>query len=360
MAAFVILILKRHKLSNKFLLLSNLFTLPTKKQSMNRRHFIKNTGRYSLAINLAGLALPSLPAWLAEEDRHDAAKPFFKLSLAQWSLHKAILETKTLNPLDFAKKAHELGFEAIEYVNQLYSPEPGKAGFDKLVHELKLRSEDYGIRNVLIMIDNEGELAALAKADRDDAIARHSKWIDGAAALGCHAIRVNLFGTGAENDFDKWKETSVDGLGRLAAYAAKSNISVIVENHGGLSSDAGKLTDVIKAINLKNCGTLPDFGNFCVKREGGERWGAPCIDEYDKYKGVLQMMPFAHGVSAKTYDFDANGNETTIDYGKMLRIVKEAGYTGHIGIEYEGSRLGEEEGVMATKALLFKAAAQLK
>jgi len=148
-------------------------------------------------------------------------------------------------------------------------------------------------------------------------------------------------------------------LGRLAQYAAKSQINVIVENHGGLSSDAGKLTDVIKTIGLKNCGTLPDFGNFCIKREGGERWGAPCIDEYDKYKGVLELMPFAHGVSAKTFDFDTDGNETTIDYVKMLRIVKDAGYTGHIGIEYEGSRLSEEAGIAATKALLLKAALKI-
>jgi sugar phosphate isomerase/epimerase len=287
---------------------------------------------------------------------------FFKLSLAQWSLHKAILETKTLNPLDFPKKAKELGFEAVEYVNQLYTIDQSNvgAGINKLVKELKTRSTDNGITNVLIMIDGEGELAALTQNARNEAIAKHSRWVDAAAELGCHSIRVNLFGTGTENDFDTWKKASVDGLGRLAQYAAKSNINVIVENHGGLSSDAVKLTDVIRTIGLKNCGTLPDFGNFCVKRQGGERWGAPCIDEYDKYKGVLEMMPFAHGVSAKTYDFDAKGNETTIDYFKMLKIVKEAGYTGRIGIEYEGNRLSEEEGIKATKALLLKAASQLK
>ncbi len=323
---------------------------------MNRRLFIRNTGLTGLGLSLAGTAVPSLAEWLTHNDN---AKPFFKLSLAQWSLHKAILETKTLSPLDFAKKAKSLGFEAVEYVNQLYAAELEKQSLDKLVATLKKRSRDEGVKNVLIMIDNEGELAALAKADRDDAIAKHAKWVDAAHELGCHAIRVNLFGTGAEQDFDKWKETSVDGLGRLAQYAAKSNINVIVENHGGLSSDAGKLTDVIKAINLKNCGTLPDFGNFCVKREGGERWGAPCIDEYDKYKGVLELMPFAHGVSAKTFDFDANGNETTIDYPRMLKIVKDAGYKGHIGIEYEGNRLGEEEGIAYTKALLLRAAAKL-
>lgn len=305
---------------------------------------------------MVGMAAPSLAKWLENDE---AIKPFFKLSLAQWSLHKAILETKTLSPLDFAQKAKSLGFEAIEYVNQLYAAELEKQSIDKLVNELKKRSNDQDIKNVLIMIDNEGELAALAKADRDDAIAKHSKWVDAASGLGCRAIRVNLFGTGAENNFETWKETSIDGLGRLAEYAAKSNINVIVENHGGLSSDASKLTDVIKAINLKNCGTLPDFGNFCVKREGRERWGAPCTDEYDKYKGVKELMPFAHGVSAKSYDFDTNGNETTIDYNRMLRTVKEAGYKGYIGVEYEGNRLNEEEGIKATRDLLLKTSRQL-
>lgn len=328
---------------------------------MHRRSFLKNTGKFGIALGLSQF-VSSLDAFFSEDEEPLNDKLFFRLSLAQWSLHKAILETKTLNPLDFPKKARELGFDAVEYVNQLYTVDQANiaASMDKLVKELKTRSADNGVSNVLIMIDNEGELAALSKSGRDEAIAKHSVWVDTAAELGCHAIRVNLFGTGAETDFNIWKETSADGLGRLAEYAAKSNINVIVENHGGLSSDAGKLTEVIKAINLKNCGTLPDFGNFCVKRQGGERWGAPCIDEYDKYKGVLEMMPFAHGVSAKTYDFDARGNETTIDYFRMLKIVKEAGYTGRIGIEYEGSRLSEEDGIKATKALLLRAASKLK
>lgn len=323
---------------------------------MNRRSFIKNTGLATTAFGMAG----PVTSWLMEKALLPETMPFFKLSLAQWSLHKAILETKTLPALNFAKKARELGFEAIEYVNELYKPEINSMGVSKLVTELGKRSRDNGVKNVLIMVDGEGELAALSKTERDNAIAGHSKWVDAAAELGCHSIRVNLFGTGAEQDFNTWKKTSADGLGRLAEYAQKSKVNVIVENHGGLSSDAGKLTDVIKSIGLKNCGTLPDFGNFCVKRQGGERWGAPCIDEYDKYKGVLELMPFAHGVSAKTYDFDAKGNETTIDYKRMLKIVKDAGYTGHIGIEYEGNRLGEEEGIKATKALLMRIAKELE
>lgn len=319
---------------------------------MDRRSFIKNVGLGGLALGLAD-TLP-LSKWVTAP-----VKPFFKLSLAQWSLHKDILESKTLNPLDFAQRAGELGFDAVEYVNQLYAAELTKYGFDNIITELKKRSVDNGVTNVLIMVDNEGELASLSKTERDAAIAGHSKWVDAAAELGCHSIRVNLFGTGAEHDFGIWKDTSTDGLGRLAEYAAKSNINVIVENHGGLSSDAAKLIQVIKKINMPNCGTLPDFGNFCIEREGGERWGAPCIEQYDKYKGVTELMPFAKGVSAKSYDFDTNGNETTIDYARMLKIVKDAGYTGYIGVEYEGNRLDEETGIRTTRDLLIKTAAQL-
>lgn len=324
---------------------------------MQRRTFIKNTAKSGLALSLSG----SMASQLLNFYTTEGITPFFKLSLAQWSLHKAILESRTLPALDFAKKASDMGFNAAEYVSQLYPLGTGNhnEAIKKLVRDLNVRSKDNGITNVLIMVDDEGELAALTKKDRDDAIAKHTKWIDAAAGLGCHSIRVNLFGTGAENDFNVWKDTAADGLGRLAEYAAINKISVIVENHGGLSSDAAMLTDVIRTVNLPNCGTLPDFGNFCTKREGGERWGAPCIEEYDRYKGVAELMPYAFGVSAKSYDFDATGNETTINYRKMLDIVKKAGYTGHIGIEYEGNRLSEEEGIKATRALLLKAAQEI-
>lgn len=324
---------------------------------MKRRHFLKSSGQFALALSAANLIYNDATDFLLT-----TGKPFFKLSLAQWSLHRAISESKNLNPLDFAAKAKFLGFEGIEYVSALYSLEKGNEiqGAARLAKELKLRSTDSDITNVLIMVDGEGELAALDKKERDTAVDNHKKWIDAASELGCHSIRVNLFGEGAEKDFNVWKETSVDGLGRLAEFAVKSNINVIVENHGGLSSDISKLTEVFREINMGNCGALPDFGNFCVKRRDGDRWASPCIETYDKYKGVSELMPFAKGVSAKSYDFDVDGNETTIDYVKMLQIVKSAGYKGFIGIEYEGSRLGEVEGILATKALLLHAASKLK
>ncbi|WP_026713724.1 sugar phosphate isomerase/epimerase family protein [Flavobacterium daejeonense] len=321
---------------------------------MNRRSFLENTGKFGLTLGLAPIMNP-LDIFFDLPDETQIKKDlFFKISLAQWSLHKAIL-SKVLDPLDFANKARELGFDAVEYVSMLYAIDRSNttSSISKLVKELKNRSADNGVSNVLIMVDNEGGLASTNKALREDAIDNHSRWVDAAAGLGCHSIRVNLSGR-AEN-FEIWKENSVDGLGRLAEYADKSKINVIVENHGGLSSDGDKLTQVMKAINLKNCGTLPDFGNFCLKREYNK-----CVEEYDKYRGVAELMPFAKGVSAKTFDFDATGNETTIDYVKMLQIVKDAGYRGRIGIEYEGDSLSEEDGIKATKALLINAAAKLK
>lgn len=322
---------------------------------MDRRLFLKNTAQLGLAVSILH---PMTEFFIEEGFLSDNFKPFFKLSLAQWSLHKAINEEKTLSNLDFARKAKELGFQGVEYVTQLYAIDKDNeiSSRNKLVKELKLRSDDNGVENVVIMIDNEGELASTSKEERISAVENHSRWVDAAAELDCPTVRVNLFGLQAEKDFKVWKETSIAGLGSLCEYAAKSKVNVVVENHGGLSSDASKLTEVIKAVNMENCGTLPDFGNFCVKRENGERWGSACIEEYDKYLGVAELMPFAKGVSAKSFDFDSKGNETSIDYHKMLEIVKKANYKGFIGVEYEGNRLGEIEGILATKHLLLKVA----
>ncbi len=284
------------------------------------------------------------------------ATPFFKLSLAQWSLHRMI-NSGEINPMDFAQKAKELGFEGVEYVNQLYKkelekdPDPKKA-MKMLLESLKAKSEKHNIQNLIIMVDGEGDLAVTDEKERNEAVEKHTKWVDAAQFLGCHSIRVNLFGT---NDPKQWVEASADGLSKLAEYGASKNVNIIVENHGYLSSNASLLIEVMQKVNKPNCGTLPDFGNFCLKREGGARWQAKCIKEYPKYQGVEEMMPYAKAVSAKSYDFDTQGNETTIDYKKMLEIVKKSGYTGFIGVEYEGERLNEIEGIVATRDLLINA-----
>jgi len=281
--------------------------------------------------------------------------PFFKLSLAQWSLHRFVFEEKG-SPFMFASQAKEMGFEGLEYVSGLYGQEIEKLGFDMVIDSLKTVSENNGMKNVLIMVDGEGDLADPNDEARNKAVENHKRWVDAAQKLGCHSIRVNTFGT---NDPEVWKETVVDGLKKLSEYAATKNINVLCENHGWLSSDAPKLMEVIHAVNMSNCGTLPDFGNWCIKRKDGAQWGE-CEEEYaDKYEGIKLMLPAAKAVSAKSYDFDENGNETTLDYPRIIQLVKDSGYVNYIGVEYEGTRLNEKEGIEATKALLLKSAKEI-
>ena len=281
--------------------------------------------------------------------------PFFKLSLAQWSLHREV-EKGELDPFDFPKVAKELGFEAVEWVDQLFVKQIDSMGFDAVIERWKQESEKHGVKNVLIMVDEAGDLSHSNKEKRDEAVELHKKYVDAAAYLGCESIRVNTFGT---YDPEEWIETTYDGLKRLSEYAATKNISVLPENHGWFSSDPRLLIPVLEKINMDNCGTLADFGNWCIKRVTNEEWSA-CAEEYpDKYEGIERLMPAAKAVSAKSYDFDADGNETTIDYQRMLQIVKDAGYTGYIGVEYEGNRLSEEEGIIATRDLLINASKKL-
>ncbi len=278
----------------------------------------------------------------------------FKFSLAQWSLHTPF-QDGTLDPMDFAQIAKTEGYTGLEYVTQLYPQLKDKSNYREkvmnLAGELKRRSDAAGMENVLLMIDNDGELADPDAKKRAEAIETHKLWMDAAALMGAKAIRANLFG---EKDPEKWNEYSVGALKELASYGATKNVSILIENHGGWSSDAKKLIAVMEAVNMPNCGTLPDFGNFCVEREGGARWEAPCINEYDTYQGITELMPYAQGVSAKSYAFDETGEETKLDYGRLINIVKKAGYKGYVGIEYEGNLEDPKEGMELTKSLLKK------
>lgn len=284
------------------------------------------------------------------------SQPFFKLSLAQWSLHKAIRDEKTLDPLDFAQKANELGFEGIEYVSTLYTDKIKEIGMEALLDSLKIKSQQNRVQNVLIMVDDEGHLADLDEVKRNEAIENHKKWVDAANYLGCHSIRVNAHGVGSAEEV---ANSAVEGLTKLSEYAEKQGINVIVENHGGYTSNGEWLAKVMESVGRANCGTLPDFGNFCQTEDYGSINDENCKDAYDIYKGVTELMPYAKAVSAKSYDFDEEGNQPKIDYKKMLKIVKDAGYTGYIGVEYEGSNLNEEKGIKATKALLLNSAKAL-
>ena len=269
------------------------------------------------------------------------------ISLAEWSFHKALFDKK-MDHLGFIKKAGEMGFTGVEYVNQFFKD---KATDTTYLRQMTETAKSSGVQQLLIMVDGEGYLADTDKLKRDSAVINHHKWVDAAAYLGCHSIRVNAHGEGSAEEV---AAAAVDGLSRLADYAATKKINVIVENHGGYSSDGKWLAGVADKINKPNFGTLPDFGNFCLKRKDGAMWGTPCLEEYDRYLGVQELLPYAKAVSAKSYEFGELGFETTIDYTKMIELVKASGYTGFIGVEYEGEGLGEVEGIKATKSLIEK------
>ncbi len=308
-----------------------------------RRKFIKHT-----FLTSASLAL--VPQILQASD----AEPRFKISLAEWSLHRALKAGK-IEHLDFPRIAkNDFGIDAVEYVNGFFGG--SKMNFKEAaknktyLNELLQRSKDAGVYNHLIMVDEEGKLASSDLKEAMKAAEDHKKWIEAAAFLGCATVRVNLHG---EGNPDAKKDSSVKVLSELGRFAKPMNINVVVENHGSDSSRGVWLADVMKRINLSNVGLLPDFGNFCISHP----WGTTqegCDNAYDRYKGVEEMLPFAKGVSAKTYDFDENGEQPLIDYKKLMGIVKASSFKGYIGIEYEGNSGNEEEGIRKTKALLEK------
>lgn len=327
--------------------------------STNRRQFLLHLGGLTvgfgtIASGLAGCNDGSEQSKAANATADSSAsngtpaKLFFEISLAQWSLHKSLFDKK-LDNLDFPIVAkRDYGISVVEYVNQFFKD---KAKDEKYLAELLKRCNDNGVKNHLIMCDGEGSLGSTNDKERLAAVDNHYKWVDAAKFLGCATIRVNAHGEGSREDVQK---AAIDGLGRLGEYGAKAGINIIVENHGGFTSDGSWLAGVMKGVNKPNVGTLPDFGNFCVKRDGKDMYAGNCVEEYDRYKGTQELMPFAKGVSAKAYDFDAEGNCVETDYYKMLKIVKDAGFSGYIGIEFEGDKFTPEEGIRKTKALLEK------
>ncbi len=301
-----------------------------------RRQFLQGAvaGACAAAVGLRpGFALG------AESGKPAAGKiGDFKLSLAEWSLHKA-LRAKELTNLDFPRIARErFGFEAVEFVNQFFKSEVRN---DAYLQDLKRRAADFGVTCVLIMIDGEGDLSAADTAERSKAVVQHKAWVDAAAALGCHAIRVNTGNNYSPTDVG----AVADACSSLTEYGVSKNIGIICENHGGPSSDPNALVALMKRVNNPMFGTLPDFGNFPKSKANG----GYTIDIYD---AIARMMPYARGVSAKSYDFNPEGLETKLDYARILKIVTDAGYKGHVGVEYEGERMSEADGIKATKKLL--------
>jgi len=295
--------------------------------TLSRRSFLSGSAA------VAALALtPRFAAAAASRE------PAFKISLAQWSLHRA-LRSGELDHLDLPRIARfEFGLDAVEYVNQFFKDKAKAPGY---LAEMNRRAADAGVYQHLIMCDDEGRLGDPDQKKRAAAVENHRKWVDAAKTLGCATIRVNA---ASEGGFEEQQKLAADGLRRLCEIAEPAAINVIVENHGGLSSNGKWLVGVMRLVDHPRCGTLPDFGNFT---------------DYDRYEGVAEMMPFARAVSAKSHAFDAQGRETAIDYGRMMRVVTAAGYHSWVGIEYEGDALPERVGIRATLKLLEKVRAAL-
>ncbi|WP_372931964.1 TIM barrel protein [Mariniphaga sediminis] len=295
----------------------------------SRRDFLRTTVAATAGTLVVSPAMAGLVAKRAP----------FEISLAEWSFHKALFANEMTN-LDFPRVARELGIGGVEYVNQFFKD---KARDNNYLAELKKICKNEGVTSVLIMCDGEGMMGHPEKEERIKTVENHKKWIDAAKFLGCHSIRVNA---GSKGGFEEQQKLAADGLRMLCEYGDTRKINVIVENHGGLSSNGEWLAGVMKMVDHKRVGTLPDFGNFIINRQTGE--------EFDRYRGVELLMPYAKGVSAKSNNFDEQGNETRSDYYRLMKIVKDSGYKGWVGIEYEGSELPEKEGVIATKRLLEK------
>lgn len=293
----------------------------------NRRDFIKKIG-------LSTLSLATISGFAHALSRMD--KPFFEISLAQWSLHKAFFSGKIRN-LDFPAKAKNgFGIDIVEYVSVFFDKKETNQTYLK---ELKKRTDDLGVRNHLIMVDGEGDLGDMDVKARKQAVENHFKWVEAAKFLGCDTIRVNASGKGSREDV---AAAVVDGLTQLTEFSKTHRVNVIVENHGGYSSDGKWLAGVIKSVASPYCGTLPDFGNFKISPS----------QEYDMYLGVKELLPYAKGISGKTFSFNEQGDETSIDYKRMFEIIRNSGWTGIVGIEYEGDDLSEDEGIIRTKKLL--------
>jgi len=298
---------------------------------MERRTFLTLSAGTVGGFCLHDCALPT-----AEQGSTRHSKQPFKISLAQWSWHRRLRgqQQPKLDNLDFAEEARSFGIKAIEYVNQFFKD---KAKDTRYLAEMKKRAKDLGVKSLLIMCDGEGQLGDPDSQRRSQAVENHYKWLEAAKFLGCHSIRVNAASKGS---YEEQLKLATDGLQRLSEYASGYKLNVVVENHGGLSSNAEWLTSVIKKVDLPNCGALPDFGNFPPEING--------------YEAVKKLMPYAKAVSAKSYDFDEKGDETEIDYYRMMKIILDTGYHGYVGIEYEGKRLSEDDGILATKRLLEK------
>lgn len=289
---------------------------------LHRRDFLMVAG--------AAVAATMIPSRMA------AAAPKYEISLGEWSFHRALM-AKELDHLDFARKAAELGFQGVDYVNTFFKDKSRDRAY---LAEMKKHSDDAGLVNDLILIDGEGAIGDPGAAARTKAIDNHTRWVEAAKALGCRGIRINALSKGTP---DEQRQRVIEGARALAEFADTQGLEILIENHGGLSSDAAWLDSVVRGVAHPRCGSLADFGNWSL---GDGKW-------YDRYRGVAELVPTAKGISVKAHDFDASGNDTKTDFARMMKIVVDGGYRGRfLEIEYEGEELGETEGTRAAKLLL--------
>lgn len=297
-----------------------------------RRTFLKAS-----ALATAGLAVVPQPMFWARQE------PIFKISLAQWSLNRMFFSGR-LDNLDFAKATREMGMDAVEYVNQFFKD---KATDGAYLREMKARADGEGVRSVLIMCDHEGRLGNPDASKRREAVENHYKWVEAAKYLGCHTIRVNGY---SEGSYDEQLRLVADGLRQLAEYGDRYDINVIIENHGGYSSNGQWLAAVIEQADHPRAGTLPDFGNFRIDD----------TSDYNAYQGVEELMPYAKGVSVKVRSRDGQGNQIDVDMMRMMKIVLDAGWRGYCGIEHTGPEGHEFESVIAVRKELERVRESLR
>jgi sugar phosphate isomerase/epimerase len=332
----------------------------------SRRTFLRKAALGAAGLGLAS-TLPARVLGLPKTVLPPNPDLFFRIAVSQFSFASQFW-TKKLDPLAFPAKSKELGITGLDYCSMFFAD---KAKDQAFLTELKQRSADAGTYNLRIMVDGEGVLGDLNEATRLKAVENHYKWIDAAATLGCSMIRVNVEGEGAPEDVAK---AAVDSLGRLIEYGRKTNTDVIVENHIGISCNGAWLAGVMKQLNSPHGGTLADFGNFCINRtkpatqDIAGYMKTKCLEEYDRYKGITELMPYAKGVHAKSHLFTADGSDQETDFNKMFKIIKDSGFTGWVSVEYEGGLikmytkddryLDDYAGTTATKNLVEKAGRQ--
>ncbi|REG85434.1 TIM barrel protein [Algoriphagus antarcticus] len=304
----------------------------------NRRNFLKSAGLATAAI---GLGLPQV-AFSAKK-----AAPLFKISLAEWSLNKQLFSGK-MNHLDFPILTKKAGIEAVEYVNQFFKD---KAKDMTYLKEMKTRADGEGVRSVLIMCDGEGMLGAVSPEERNQTVENHKKWVEAAKFLGCHSVRVNAYSaipwSTSQEDYKTSSDLASAGLRELCEFADDFDINVLIENHGGFSSNGKWLAEMIQKTDHRRAGTLPDFGNFRIATEDGK------AISYDSYLGVDELMPRAKGVSLKPTVWDDKGNEHPLDYSKMMKLVLAHDFHEYVGIEH-GEEGREWESIEEIKIELEK------